>query len=548
MRILIVDDQELNRALLQFMLEDDGYQVFCAENGRIALEMFEDAAPDVILLDVMMPELDGYQTAPLLKQRAAQIHLPIIFITALDDQESLLKCLEVGGDDFLTKPFDKVVLSAKIRAHCRTRQLSLKIYEQNQLLEAHQNQFERDHHIVDHIFSNALQENHFDRSIIDFSLSPASMFNGDLLLVGESPLGHTVVFMGDFTGHGLAAAVGALPVSKTFFSMVKKGLAVGDLAAEINRQLQQLLPDDMFCAAFIIELGGSGKSLSVWAGGLPDAYVVCGKSGQIKHRISSSHMALGILDEYEFDRDVQNYDVSVGDKVCLMTDGVIEATNTTGEMFGESNFEQLLSYPQLSVDFIINQVQVFCAGAVQHDDLSFAMISCQPNQGYNPQHQTCSLLPQQCRLTLSAEHMKRSDPVLEALNLVCNIKGLSDHRSSLFLILSELYNNALEHGLLGLDSKIKDDTEEGFLTYYSLRQERLDELIEGQIILDLCFHPNSQMLEIGVEDSGPGFIDETTQVESDQSFGRGIFLVSELVEKIEYLGKGNHVKVYYNVA
>jgi DNA-binding response OmpR family regulator len=110
--------------------------------------------PGLVLLDVIMPDLNGYEVAPLLKAIAGDIYLPIIFITALEDKASLVRCLEVGGDDFVGKPFDKVILAAKNRAHSRTRLLSKKACEENQQLIYYRNSVEREHGIVEHIFSN----------------------------------------------------------------------------------------------------------------------------------------------------------------------------------------------------------------------------------------------------------------------------------------------------------------------------------------------------------------------------------------------------------
>jgi DNA-binding response OmpR family regulator len=129
LKVLVVDDQELNRNLLNHMLKHEGFDVVLAENGRQAIEVCKREDPDLVLLDVVMPELDGYETAPLLKELSTEVYLPIIFITALGDQDSLRRCLEVGGDDFLNKPFDRVILQAKIKAHSRIRNLSIKTYK-----------------------------------------------------------------------------------------------------------------------------------------------------------------------------------------------------------------------------------------------------------------------------------------------------------------------------------------------------------------------------------------------------------------------------------
>jgi DNA-binding response OmpR family regulator len=124
LRILVVDDQPLNCTLLKAMLEQQNYLVELASNGQEALEKLNEHSIDIVLLDVMMPVMDGFETAPLIKKQAGDVYLPIIFITALEDHQSFEKCLEVGGDDFIHKPFDKIILSAKIKAHARTRRLS----------------------------------------------------------------------------------------------------------------------------------------------------------------------------------------------------------------------------------------------------------------------------------------------------------------------------------------------------------------------------------------------------------------------------------------
>ncbi|MUH72318.1 response regulator [Psychrosphaera haliotis] len=126
LKILVVDDQNINRTILTKSLELHNHSVITAANGVEAIEEFITHQPDIILLDVIMPVMDGFETAPKLKALSKDVYLPIIFLTALDDQKSLKECLKVGGDDFLSKPFDQVILAAKIEAHARTRELSKK--------------------------------------------------------------------------------------------------------------------------------------------------------------------------------------------------------------------------------------------------------------------------------------------------------------------------------------------------------------------------------------------------------------------------------------
>ncbi|AWB67032.1 fused response regulator/phosphatase [Saccharobesus litoralis] len=548
MRILVVDDQDLNRTMLQFMLESEGYEVILAEHGKVAIDIFDDVQPDIVLLDVVMPVMDGYETAPLLKQKAGDIHLPIIFITALDDQKSMLKCLEVGGDDFLAKPFDKVILTAKIRAHQRNRELSQSVTEQNKTLLYHQNQTEREHLIVEHIFSNALNNNNFVENIVDYHLSPASMFNGDLFLANRSPMGGSYILLGDFTGHGLAAAVGALPTAQTFFAMTAKGLAVGDIAKEINSQLLRLLPDDMFCAACIIELSSHGKALSVWSGGMPDVLLINKESG-IKQRIPSQHMALGILEDDEFDIDSYNFEVHPLDKLIAFTDGVIEAHNARDVMFGQERLESLYqSNPEANISDVIETLRAFCGDIEQQDDVSMCQVNCLPIEDeYRDPEEKLAPLPWQFTLNVCPDHIRETDPVSHILDMISGIKGMTKHRSTLFLVLAELYNNAVDHGLLNLDSKLKDG-EDGFFNYYMQRQEALDNLTSGQVTLTASYDPDEHLVCFIVKDTGKGFNCGSVNKENhlDNQHGRGISLIGELCQSIAYSDNGTKVEVKYS--
>lgn len=114
--ILVVDDDPVNRTMLTRLLEQDEYRVETAADGRRALEMLHADPFDVVLLDVLMPEMDGYEVLACMKQDDVLRHIPILMITALDDVESAARCIETGADDYLPKPFDPVVLRARIRA------------------------------------------------------------------------------------------------------------------------------------------------------------------------------------------------------------------------------------------------------------------------------------------------------------------------------------------------------------------------------------------------------------------------------------------------
>ena len=114
-RILVVDDQETNRRLLHARLASEYYQVQLASSGQEALDRVKTDMPDIILLDVMMPGIDGYEVCRRLKHDALTRHIPVLMITALDERDARLKALEAGAEDYLTKPIDEVQLMARLR-------------------------------------------------------------------------------------------------------------------------------------------------------------------------------------------------------------------------------------------------------------------------------------------------------------------------------------------------------------------------------------------------------------------------------------------------
>ena len=115
-RVLIVDDERKNRQLIEVMLDEDGYQVLTASCGKDALAMMEASAPDLVLLDVMMPGMDGYQVASRIRGNPATAHIPVIILTSLGDQNSITHGLGAGAERVLAKPINRAELRACVRA------------------------------------------------------------------------------------------------------------------------------------------------------------------------------------------------------------------------------------------------------------------------------------------------------------------------------------------------------------------------------------------------------------------------------------------------
>ena len=133
--VLIVDDMPLNQQLLQKVLERAGYQVLVASSGAAALELAQTHHPDLVLMDVMMPEMDGMEACRRFKQTSEGEEVPVIFLTALTDTESMIQGFEAGGGDYLTKPFQEVELLVRLKTHLELRFAKLTLSQKNTALK-----------------------------------------------------------------------------------------------------------------------------------------------------------------------------------------------------------------------------------------------------------------------------------------------------------------------------------------------------------------------------------------------------------------------------
>jgi len=133
--VLVVDDEERNRRLLAAMLEAEGYTVAEAADGERALELARSNLPDLVLLDIMMPGMDGYEVAQRLKADAATRSIPIVMVTALDDRDSRLRGLEAGAEEFVTKPVDRLELRVRVRNLLKLKEYSDFLANHNRILD-----------------------------------------------------------------------------------------------------------------------------------------------------------------------------------------------------------------------------------------------------------------------------------------------------------------------------------------------------------------------------------------------------------------------------
>jgi len=514
MKILVVDDQTYNRELLSSVLEDYGHEVILGVNGEEACEAVERFPDiDLVLMDVVMPVMDGLDATRLIKSKLGEKILPILFVTALDNEEGLTACLEAGGDDFVPKPVSEGVLISKVNAHKRSKSIYDNLVNANKELKYHRTMMDREHAIVDHIFAQVGKRSETYCKNFEVYTSPMSMFNGDFVLTAASPSGGVYGLVGDFTGHGLAAAMGSLPVSEIFHQNVINQGSVSQIANDINQRLVHLLPSNMFFCAAIFEID-----------------------------------YLGLLSDEEFDNSPNLIELEKYSRLYICTDGVIEAENREGEQFGEDRLEQVLSDSvNVSVPALVSAVNDFAQNDTLSDDVSILefrvgeIIHCS-KENHEPvdiggAYHKAQSVPWDLNISLKDDDLRSTNVVNQVMAFVSSIQGIELHQDKIFTIVSELYSNSLEHGVLGLDSALKE-TADGFEEYYQQRQLGLESL--GGHFIDIHFRyikgdPNS--IELRVEDSGNGFdvkaVNDKSRQEDD-AHGRGLSLLYRLCSDLEY--------------
>lgn len=557
-KILIADDSDTDRLLLQTILVNQGHTVVAASDGDEAIELFRDTRPDMVFLDALMPRMNGFEAAEQIKILAGEEFVPIIFLTSLQSTDSLVRCLDAGGDDFLPKPYNRVILKAKIAAFSRMRDMHRTMQLQRDLITAHNDRLLREQEIAKRVFDKVAHSGCLNAKNIRYVMSPVAVFNGDIALAAVSPTGNLVVMLGDFTGHGLDAAIGAMPVAQSFYEMVEKGTATQAVLREIDQRLCEVLPIDSFCCAIVADINFDTGIVKIWNGGLPACALYRTADKQVIP-LKSRHIPLGIPSSKGFDDSFETFIVQPDDRLFFWSDGLHEATNSDGEMFGEQRLMQVFEHnsePEQLFDEINDAVAGFTAQATVGDDVSVVEVKIVAAGDFEVEHEElvgsdrASLSNWSLTYELYSVTLREYDPLPVLLHLLVHVPYLKRHGGNIYTILTELYSNALDHGLLHLNGSLKNSTA-GFDDYYQQRQQQLNILQNAKITIQIEYKKTEDggALCFTVEDTGDGF--DYRQINRDlesgaRYAGRGIQLLRLICDSLEYSGRGNVARACYS--
>ncbi len=564
LKILIADDTPINVKQLEVVTRRLGHRPVVAYDGASAVEAFQREAPDLVFMDIMMPGMDGITAVKKIRALPADKWTPIIFFSALDQMQDIVSGLEAGGDDYLAKPASTQLLKAKINSYGRQIALQSKVHVYAEELTRWRQESEEQTRLGAHVMSRLTDAAGLrDPMVRNFNL-PAETFSGDLLCAARAPGEVLNVLLADAAGHGLAAALSAMPLTQAFYSMTAKGFPLSSIAEELNRKLKAILPADRFVAGTLASIDVRNRTVEVWNGGNPDALFMNSR-GEVSMRWASRHPPLGIMPDKYFSGATETVVFHEPGDLILSSDGLTEAENRSGEWLGIDGVIKLLTQSNdsdLRFQHLQRGVEAHQQGLPCRDDISCLLINVPIDHRQEVRIARPNIINQSqfadWRLDLSynAQELRYIDIVPAVLGLATQVKALKDHQGALFLVLSELFNNALDHGLLGLDSSLKNMIG-GFEIYMQQRTERLEKLEQGRIDFSFLLHEDDAraVLDITFQDSGPGF-DFISRMQNklaltnanQQIFGRGIALIESLCEQIVYSGTGNKVWCRYVVS
>lgn len=548
--LLIEDDQTRQEGIAELLKSFD-YTHVTVSGYLEAVQFFVNGGQATVIIAFYHPDLLDELTEI---RSVTEGYLPVLLICDEFDIDAIEVCNDAEIDGVIVRPVNRFQFKTTLISVLRMGQVRTYELEQRRQLLEHWQRIDLEHEVALRIYNTVLCKNLLNTEVVKSLISPMALFNGDVLFVAKSPDNSLHLLLGDFTGHGLSASIAAIPTADMFYGMTDKGFSISDIVAEINKKLYKMLPTNMFLAATAVALLPDSKNLSLITCGLPEHFLVNRQDGS--HTvIRSKNLPLGIQANCELEE--QHFLVNSEQQLFLFTDGVFEAENYSGEAFGSERIIAAICDHNDGLEVLRDKLAEHCQSLVQKDDISLVQLICDVdkvpwrNETIQTKARVMPPMHWKSSMEFAIDTLQVISPVPVMVNALMDIQGLQEHRQSIFMIVNELFANALDHGLLKLDSSIKNSAD-GFMEFYQMKEDRLQSSESGKIRFQFIHHPCEQggRLVIKVSDSGEGFCRQQQQLQSLESnsgfCGRGLQLLESLCSSLTFHGRGNRVTAVFD--
>jgi len=333
--ILIVDDNPANVEIFQMRLAANKYEIITAMDGEAALQMAKDHLPDLILLDIMMPKMDGISACRHIKSDPSLPFMPIIMVTAKADSKDIVAGLEAGGDEYLTKPVDHAALVSRVRSMLRIKELHDTVHAQSAQLKFQLETATK----IQSLFWPRMPELEAGSHIWGISV-PAAYVGGDFYDVIPLSDGSLLTYVADVSDKGVPAALIMAALSTKIRSETQLQNELEKLVENINKSTYQLMSEEGFFITIVLARywPDTGKMQILVGGHLPPLWM---DERGIRKMPLLCGISLGVKPDARYEKT--EILLSSGESVLFYTDGVIEACNENKELLGNGRLVDFLT-------------------------------------------------------------------------------------------------------------------------------------------------------------------------------------------------------------
>lgn len=371
--ILIVEDNPASLEIMQVRLEASDYRVITATDGEEGLAKAQSSLPDLILLDLMMPKMDGLEVCRRLKNNDRLPFMPIIMVTAKTDTKDVIAGLEAGGDEYLTKPVDHGSLVARVKSMLRIKELHDTVIAQSTQLE---NQLKTASKIQT-LFWPELPTP--EGGIRTWAVSqPASYVGGDFYDAIILPDKSVLAYVADVSGKGVPAALIMAAVSTKIRAEASLQQNLNLILRAVNGSMYELASTEgYFATVLLLKYWPRMRKIEMIRAGHINPVLVSPTG--VREISGLKGVSLGVMEEVDY--ELAELVLEPGESLLLFSDGVTEAENASVEQFG---YQRLIDQLSTSKSFphgegLLESVREWRGQAVVNDDLTIFEIGCDPD-------------------------------------------------------------------------------------------------------------------------------------------------------------------------